>query len=100
MKANMKMTLILAFLLTLSIEARANDSQYLIKEMEALRDSLEAEDPARIDLTLRLADLYFDVSIQEGKGEDVEALKKNRLKALDLYKHSLEGTDILKKPPA
>ncbi len=93
----MKSALILSLLLSLSTLSFANDSQYLIKEMEALRDSLQLEDPARIDLTLRLADLYFDVSIQEGKGEDVESLKKNRLKALDLYKHSLNGTDNLKK---
>ncbi len=65
--------------------------------MESLRDSLKIDDPARIDLTIRLADLYFDVSIQEGKGEELEALKKNRLKALDLYKNSLNGTDKLQK---
>lgn len=75
----------------------AKDAQYIIGEMESLRDSLKLDDPARIDLTLRLADLYFDVSIQEGKGEELEELKKSRLKALDLYKHSLNGTDGLKK---
>lgn len=85
------------FLLMNTAPVWSNDSQYLIKEMEALRSSLSVEDPARMDLTLRLADLYFDVSIQEGKGEELEALKKNRLKALDLYKHSLNGTDNLKK---
>lgn len=90
-------TLALTVLMVLSTQAHANDSQYLLKEMEALRDSLKVDDPARIDLTLRLADLYFDVSIQEGKGEDVESLKKNRLKALELYKHSLNGTDNVKK---
>ncbi|MBC7538377.1 MAG: hypothetical protein H7281_06125 [Bacteriovorax sp.] len=89
--------LTLTFLLILSTQASANDSQYLIKEMEALRDSLEIQDPARVDLTLRLADLYFDVSIQEGLGSDLEVQKKNRLKALDLYKSSLLGSDHLKK---
>jgi len=93
----MKKTLALTLLLTLLPKAYANDSQYLIKEMEALRDSLSVEDPARIDLTLRLADLYFDVSIQEGKGEDFETLRQNRLKALQLYKASLNGTDGLVK---
>ena len=92
-----KKTLAIICVLIFSFQLRANDSQYLIKEMEALRDSLKIEDPARIDLTLRLADLYFDVSIQEGKGEDIEVLKKSRLKALDLYKRSLDGTDNLKK---
>lgn len=93
----MKKTIALTLLLTLLPKAYANDSQYLIKEMEALRDSLSVEDPARIDLTLRLADLYFDVSIQEGKGEDFEALRQNRLKALSLYKASINGTDGLVK---
>lgn len=85
------------FLLMSTAPVWGNDSQYLITEMEALRNSLKVEDPARIDLTLRLADLYFDVSIQEGKTDNLEALKKNRLKALELYKHSLNGTDNVKK---
>jgi hypothetical protein len=93
----MKKTLLLLCIVVFTSNLRANDSQYLISEMEALRDSLKIEDPARIDLTLRLADLYFDVSIQEGKGEDQDALKKNRLKAFELYKQSLNGTDSLKK---
>ena len=63
--------------LTTSLNVGAKDAQYLIKEMEALRDSLKIDDPARIDLTLRLADLYFDVSIQEGK-TDEEALNQIR----------------------
>jgi len=83
--------------LTTSINIEAKDAQYLIKEMEALRDSLKIDDPARIDLTLRLADLYFDVSIQEGKTDEEAALKNSRKKALELYSHSLNGTDGLKK---
>ena len=87
-------TIALGVLLTLTNPAWSDssaDAQYLIKEMEAVRDSLKIDDPARIDLTVRLADLYFDVSIQEGKSEDVEIAKKNRLKALDLYKTSLDA---------
>lgn len=83
--------------LTTSLNVGAKDAQYLIKEMEALRDSLKIDDPARIDLTLRLADLYFDVSIQEGKTDEEAALKNSRKKALELYSHSLNGTDGLKK---
>jgi tetratricopeptide (TPR) repeat protein len=97
MKISMRQFALSFLVLLCSTNLFANDSQYLIKEMEALRDSLKFEDPARVDLTLRLADLYFDVSIQEGKGEDAEALKKNRLKAFELYKHSLNGTDHLAK---
>lgn len=95
-----KYTLLICILLSTLTFAKG-DAQYLIKEMEALRDSLELDDPARVDLTLRLADLYFDVSIMEGKSkgeeEDHKLLKKNRLKALDLYKHTLNGTDGIKK---
>lgn len=88
---------LLLLCLTTSLNVGAKDAQYLIKEMEALRDSLKIDDPARIDLTLRLADLYFDVSIQEGKGDEEVILKSSRQKALELYKQSLNGTDGLKK---
>ena len=77
--------------------SEAKDAHYLIQEMEELRDSLEVDDPARIDLTLRLADLYFDVSIKEGGEGDFKVLKANRMKALYLYEHSLNGTDGVKK---
>lgn len=80
-----------------SAKAFAVDTPYLIQEMEKLRDSLTLDDPARIDLTLRLADLYFDVSIKEGGEGDFKVLKKNRMKALELYKHSLNGTDGVQK---
>ncbi len=91
-----KIILFLSFLFNQNIFA--NDTQYLIQEMEKLRDSLDLDDPARIDLTLRLADLYFDASIKEGETEgDPKVLRAQRLKALDLYKHSLNGTDGVKK---
>ncbi len=75
----------------------SKDIQYLIQEMEKLRSSLDINDPARVDLTLRLADLYFDASIKEGGKNGKVERKKQRLKALDLYKHSLNGTDGIKR---
>lgn len=87
----------IALLLMVSNFALANDSQFLIQEMEGLRNSLSVDDPKKVELTLRLADLYFDVSIQEGKAEQLDELKKSRLKALDLYKQSLNGTDQTNK---
>lgn len=88
----------LLLLLGSQVMLQAKDAHYLIQEMEELRDSLELDDPARIDLTLRLADLYFDVSIKEGGGEgDFKVLKQNRMKALELYEHTLNGTDGVKK---
>lgn len=91
-------TFLLLFLVMGHSVSHAKDIHYLIQEMESLRDSLSLDDPARVDLTLRLADLYFDVSIKEGGGEgDHESLKENRKKALTLYRHSLEGTDGVKR---
>jgi hypothetical protein len=96
-----KLLVLTVFFVLLTTTFAKSDSQYLIDEMEGLRDSLNLEDPARIDLTLRLADLYFDVSIAEGKSQgkeqDQKMLKQNRLKALDLYKYTLSGTDGIKK---
>ena len=86
---------ILILLLLVSFSARADE--FLIKEMESLRDSLGVDDPARVDLTLRLADLYFDVSIREGKETNLAKLKEQRMRALDLYKHSLNGTNGVPK---
>lgn len=77
--------------------AQANTTDYLIVEMEELRASLEADDPARIDLTLRLADLYFDASIKEGDKSSEEAMQESRVRALNLYRQSLNGTDGVAK---
>lgn len=92
-----KYFLCLILLINTSLYSADSNSEYLIKEMESLRDSLKLDDPARIDLTLRLADLYFDVSIMEGNKEDHKTLKENRKKALDLYRHTLNGTDGVQK---
>ncbi len=68
--------------------------EYLIQEMESLKSSLAQNDPDRTELSLRLADLYFDVSIQEGDGNLIE----KREKSLLLYTHVLEGKDGLIAP--
>lgn len=82
------------------------DTAYLIKEVELLRDSLKPEDPKKIDLTLKLADLYFDSSIQEISDkqdsknnakaenkalENLNLVQAHRLKALELYESSLKN---------
>ncbi|MBD64249.1 MAG: hypothetical protein CME62_03525 [Halobacteriovoraceae bacterium] len=69
--------------------------EYLIAEMENLKNSLEKNDPDRTELSLRLADLYFDVSIQEG---DQKNLGELREKSAFYYKSVLEGRDGLEKP--
>lgn len=70
--------------------------QYLIDEMESLKASLDKNDPDRVELSLRLADVYFDVSIQEGEGENIV---EHRKKALKLYEDVLYGRDDLTAPP-
>lgn len=63
--------------------------------MLSLRNSLSKTDPDRTLLTLRLADLYFDVSIQESSDHNIT---KNRNEALRLYGDVLYGRDHLEKP--
>jgi hypothetical protein len=89
------MKLIFLILLSvISLSSVANTGEYLISEMEDLRNSLKPDDPAKIDLTLRLADLYFDVSIkEEGKTATKENRSIQRKRALSLYTSSLEGAD-------
>ncbi len=97
MKMNLTLTFALATLLgSLSPKLMANTTEYLIQEMEELRNSLEMDDPARIDLTLRLADLYFDASIKEGDKSSEQALMESRKKALTLYEQSLNGAPGIK----
>ena len=62
-------------------------ANYLIKEMEAFRKDLPVSDSSRTEVTLRLADLYFNISIGEDLEEkDETILRANRLRALELYR--------------
>lgn len=89
----MKKLLVASTLLSIAAQPSFAD-QYLIDEMESLKKTLKKEDPDRLELTLRLADLYFDVSIQEGNGPEV--LEK-RNKAARLYESVLYAKDGLPK---
>lgn len=90
--------LVSSLLLFSTICYGADNTQYLIQEMESLRSSLSVDDPSHEELTLRLADLYFDASIKEGEVEaDQALLKMNREKALSLYTDSLAGKNGLEK---
>lgn len=69
------------------------DNLALIQDIEALRNSLSANDPSRKTLTLRLADLYFDRAVDlSGRGGDFLTVDKSRKRALSLYKTALSGT--------
>src|SRR5690606_17328580 len=96
-RTKMKKIVIALFLFS-GISYAVDNTAYLIEEMEGLRNSLEIDDPSREELTLRLADLYFDASIKEGDSKtDPKILEMNRKKALSLYTDSLNGTNGLEK---
>ncbi len=88
---------LLTTLLTVLATSPVMADQYLIDEMESLKATLNKTDPDRAELSLRLADLYFDISIQEGESKD---LIPKREKALKLYKDVLEGRDGIPKASA
>ncbi len=80
---------LLSSLLLLSCTTFAGN--YLTQEMETLRQDLKSDDPARRELTLRLADMFFDLSIKD----DLEntSLKADRETSLTLYQEALKGSD-------
>lgn len=93
----MKKVLLVAILALLSSQSVYADI-YLIEEMESLKSSLDQKDPDRIELSLRLADLYFEVSIQEAADKDAAQMVEYREKAMKLYQDVLYGRDGLTKP--
>lgn len=86
--------IVFLFLLSIAFSAQVSADDYLLTEMESLYKSLEQDDPARTELNLRLADLYFDVSIQEGSDT---SLTEKRERSLELYTNALNGSKNLKK---
>ena len=86
--------LFLTSALALTVSTGAFADQYLIEEMESLKLTLDKTDPDRAELSLRLADLYFDISIQEGVGS---LIVQNRRKAEKLYRDVLFGRDGVPK---
>jgi hypothetical protein len=65
--------------------------EYLLKEMIALKESIKTTDPEYPELTRRLADVYFDLSIQEGGSDEY------RKQALKYYNDHLKGLDNIPK---
>lgn len=86
----MKILLLLITLVSFSLQA----DEYLIQEMEDLNNSLSSDDPARSELVLRLADLYFDTSIQESSDNGIV---EKRRRSLELYEKAYLGLDGIKK---
>jgi hypothetical protein len=89
--------LLLAGLVSLTAAPTVIADTYLIEEMESLKSSLDKTDPDRIELSLRLADLYFEVSIQEASDKDASIMLEYRKKAHKLYEDVLYGRDGLPK---
>lgn len=82
----MKTLISLLMFFSLSLYA----DEYLIQEMEDLYLSLSVDDPAKTQLSLRLADLYFDVSI---KDSDSPKVFDQRTRSLELYQEALGKND-------
>jgi hypothetical protein len=82
------------FLLSLFVASQTLAGNYLTQEMEALRGDLSSEDPSRRELTLRLADMYFDLSIKDDP--ENKDLKVDREKSLAYYQEALKGEDGFK----
>ncbi len=78
----MRRYLVLGWLCTYSSLAFAQDP--LLSELESLRNSLNLKDPSRPELTLRLADLYFNQAFGS-------SLPAQRLRAIQLYEEALSG---------
>lgn len=77
-----------------SVSARAGSG--LIYEVEQLRNSLSVRDPSRSALTLRLADLVFNETVELGRNpaptdSQVSLLEKRRKDAIALYREILTG---------
>ncbi len=88
-------SLLLTLIFTLC-SAQTFADEYLIKEMESLRSTLDKNDPDYFELGLRLADLYFDISIQESDRKDVLASRK---KALSLYEEAINLSKKMEMSP-
>lgn len=89
-----------SLLLLLLLTGSAFASQDLIREVEQLRNSIGLTDRQRPRLTLRLADLYFDLAMdtaqKEAEAGILEASEKVKTiykKSLSYYKDSLSGED-------
>lgn len=71
-----------------AVTAHADHS--LVREMEALRNSLSVRDASRPALTLRLSDLWFNESV-ENRASDPAHSEKARQRAITLYNEALSG---------
>lgn len=76
--------------LTILISINVNADEYLLKEMIDLKESIQKTDPEYGELTRRLADVYFDLSIQEGGTDEY---RKN---SLMYYNEHINGSRYIK----
>ncbi len=91
-----KVALITLALSLIPVIAFAVSSTQLAVEQQKLYNRLDAGDPLRAVVALRLADLCFDASTEVEKGvkfgdEQVAQMEAYRVKAIGLYEGSLSG---------
>jgi hypothetical protein len=93
--------LVLLILISFQFLASANNKE-LITEMESLRKTLKPGTETRLELTRRLADLYYQDAVEvqknnvlKGQTEATPEVAKYRQRAFELYSQSLKGTKSL-----
>lgn len=84
--------------------AAGYSSATLIREVDGLRNSLPMKDPGRAQLTLRLADLYFDYQAElfrDAGGDPSDSkVKRARQDAVRMYEEALSGNNGLMPKPS
>ncbi|MBL7716675.1 MAG: hypothetical protein JNL01_14520 [Bdellovibrionales bacterium] len=84
--------------------AGSYSSATLIREVDGLRNSLPMKDPGRAQLTLRLADLYFDYQAElfRDAGGDPSDTKVRRARqdAVRMYEEALSGNNGMMPKPS
>lgn len=100
----MKNLISLFLVIGFSFQAFASrSSRQLIAESEPLFNKLKALDPMRLNMALKLADLYFDASVEINAQEKMLSAQQTeqfKKRSFDYYKEALSGMNGVFKAPA
>lgn len=96
MSHQLKVLVVGILFLSLSVNAQQSQSDYLIEKLQKVYLSLAPQDPSKLPVTLRLADLMADRARVQSMEElnqgctNCVAGRKDRIKALSLYSEVVE----------
>jgi len=101
----MKRAFLLGLLLLSSIALAVNSNSAYIHDIENLLNSVPSKDPSRQQLTLKLADAFFNEALNMAGNPSMTAREKDqvaahRRKAIQLYRESLSGLNGLFPAPS